>query len=448
MCETVPGRAFVPPERRARGDPALTAQMRPVEELRLQPEQRVQPPVPRWRRALALTLKAVVPLVILAVAAAIVWQLYQSAPVAERTPRERLPRRVETVSVAPASRGPLIEAWGEVTPARSLVLSPEISGTVAWLDPRLTEGGLVRAGDPLIRLDERELRLALAEAEAEIRQIEARIAIERGQQERAQRDLEQLPGTLSEFQRRLVLREPQMAELEGELAAAEAARDRAAVDLSHTVLRAPFDALVVEEQVAEGSMLTSGTAAATLVPADRFHVKVAVPPAALEWVEPEAGQSVRLTQPGVWPEGSFREGRIERVSGRLTPSGRMAELIVSVEDPLARAVDAPPLLLGSFVRAVIEGQPVPGAVSLDREYLRDGGTVWVATPENRLEVREVEVAWRGASEVYITEGLAPGERVVTTHLAVAAPGMALRLADDPGQQGERIAGEPAAEAAQ
>lgn len=423
--------------------------MRPVEELRLQPEQRTPeqraPVVPRWRRALALTLKTLLPLVILAVAAAVVWRLYQSAPVAERTPQARVPRLVEAVAVTPAPLGPLVEAWGEVVAARTLVVRPETGGTVIWINQQLTEGGFVGAGEELVRLDDRDARLALAEAEARIAQVRARIAIEDGQQARARRDLERLPGQLSEAQRSLVLREPQMQELAAELDAALAARERAEVELSHTVLRAPFDALVIEQEVAPGTMLSAGAAAATLVPAERFRVVLAVPPSALDWIEPRAGQTVRLTQPDVWPEGGFREGTVEHVAARLTGTGRMAELIVAVEDPLARRPEnrgKPALLLGSFVRAVAEGRPVEGAVRLDRAYLRDGDTVWVVGPENRLEIRPVEVAWRGDGAVLIRDGLAAGERVVTTPLAVVAPGMQVRLAGEGAGVAEAGGAEP------
>ncbi len=66
---------------------------------------------------------------------------------------------------------------------------------------------------------------------------------------------------------------------------------------------------------------------------------------------------------------------------------------------------------------------------LDRAYLREHDKVWVMTEEDRLEIRQVEIAWRGASEVLISGGLAPGERVITTSLAVVAPGMKLRLGE-------------------
>lgn len=378
---------------------------------------------------------ALIPLAILAVAAVISLTLYLTAPVADREARPRVPRLVEVVEVVPATQGPQIEAWGEVVAARTLVVSPEVRGTIVALNDRLTPGGLVLAGEELIRLDDREQRLAVVQAEAEIRQIGARIAIENGQQARAKRDLERLPGKLTEDQRQLVLRAPQMVQLQAELAAAEAERERALVALSYMVIRAPFDALVIEEQVAEGTMLSAGSAPATLIAADRFHVVVAVPVSALDWINPKSGQILRLTQPGIWPEGSFREGTVERLTAGLSATGRMAELVVAVDDPLARKPEnrgKPRLLLGSFLRAIGEGRTVENAVALDRAYLRDHDTVWVMTPENRLEVRPVTIAWRGAEQVLISAGLAAGDRVITTPLAIVAPGMEVRLAEGAG----------------
>jgi RND family efflux transporter MFP subunit len=358
--------------------------------------------------------------------------LYFSAPVAEREAHARVPRLVEVIEAVPATQGPLIEAWGEVVAARTLVVRPEEGGTIIKLSDRLTPGGLILSGEEMVRIDDRVQRLALAQTAAEIQKIEARIAIEDGQQDRAKRDLKRLPGKLTDRQRQLILRAPQKAELEAELAVATAERDRALVALSQTVIRSPFDALVIDEQLALGTMISAGSASATLVSVDRFHVVVAVPVSALDWINPKAGQVLRLTQPGIWPEGSFREGIIERLSAGLSTVGRMAELVVTVDDPLARKPEnrgKPRLLLGSFLQVVGEGRIVEDAISLDRTYLHEGDTVWLMTPDNQLELRKVTVAWRGAEQVLISDGLAAGDQVITTPLAIVAPGMKVRVAE-------------------
>ncbi|MEM6904271.1 MAG: efflux RND transporter periplasmic adaptor subunit [Pseudomonadota bacterium] len=384
----------------------------------------------RWHVMLAGVLKALVPLAILAVAIPYASYLYHSGPVAERADRPRVPRLVEVVEVTPSLRGPTIQAWGEVVPSRVLTLRPEVSGVITQLHPRLAMGGEIEAGARLALMDDRALRSELLEAEAEIAEIEARIAIERGQQARAQRDLDRGGLSLTEEQRSLVLREPQMAQLIAELQAAEAARDRAALDVSKAELLAPFDALVLEDSVALGASMTPDRILAELAAADVFHVVLAVPAAALAWIDPDGGGIVELSQPGVWPDGVTREGTILRRGAQLSATGRMVELIVAVEDPLSlheRHAGEPKLLLGSFLRADIQGRAVPNAVEIDRAYLRDGGQVWVMQPDNTLDIRPVEIAWLGADRVLIAGGLAEGERIVTTNLAVTAPGMTLRL---------------------
>jgi len=390
-------------------------------------------PAPLWHRVIAGTIKLVLPLAILAAGAWAARDIYLSAPSVQPGAPERAARLVAVAVAEPARRGPLIEAWGTVAPARVLALGTEVTGRVVGLRRDLTQGGIVAQGAELIRLDDQEQRLALAEAEAQISEIQAEIAIEEGQATRAERDLSRLTDRLTDEQRALVLRKPQMAALEARLAAAVAAREAAAVALSKTRVHAPFDAVVMEETVALGSILNAGTQAARLIAADRFRVTLVVPPSALDWIDPGAGQTIALTQPGVWPEGTSRQGRILRLDPGLTETGRMAEIIAEVDDPLARRpeTDGPALLIGSFLRAEIAGREIAGAVVVDRAWLRDGDTVWVMGAEDRLEIRPVAIAWRGAREVLVTDGLSPGERIVTTDLATVAPGMALRTEESP-----------------
>jgi RND family efflux transporter MFP subunit len=399
----------------------------------IQPQRQSAPRrAPWWRRAVAFVLKLVVPLVILAVAGYAAREIYFSAPAPVRKPEARLARLVEVTPVLPATRGPVIEAWGAVEAAQTLTLRPEVSGRIVDVHPNLTQGGTIPEGDVLLRLDDRRLALEIARAQGRIDEISAQILMEEGQAARALRDLERSPLNLdlTDRQRALVLREPQMAELQARRDAAIADRDAAILEREKTVLTAPFDAVVVTEQVAPGASLTAGAEVATLVATDRFRVVLAMPPAALDWIDIDAGQSVRLTQPGVWPEGVFRTGRILRLNAGLTEAGRMAELIVEVRDPLARLpknAGKPALLLGGFLRGTVEGQPVAEAVALDRAWLRDNDTVWVMTAEDKLAIRPVTVAWRAADQVLITDGLSAGDRVVTTQLAVHSEGMALRL---------------------
>lgn len=355
-----------------------------------------------------------------------------SAPTANRSKPKRVARLVEVVPVTPATTGPVIEAWGEVVAAQTLVVRPQVSGTIEWVDPEVTAGGRLSAGQDVARFDRVDLELALAEAETAISQIDARMAIEAGQAELGRLDLKRSSRNLTEEQRDLILRVPQRKQLEAEREAAVARRDQAKNMLERAVVAAPFDAIVVSEQVAPGAVVTQGTEVARLVASDRFHITLAIPASSLDWVRFDGSQMVEISQPGIWPEGTSREGRIIRLNAQLTETGRMAEVIVAVSDPLALKPEnagKPKLLLGSFVQGRITGEAVDGAVTLARANLRDDDTVWVMNGDDKLEVREVKVGWRGAEHVLVTAGLEEGDRVITSALATVTPGMALRTRD-------------------
>ena len=420
----------------ARHDLGRAALRRPVEPLGEPPLDPIVDPAPGtqapplWHRVLSAALQGALSLAVIAGGYLAYQHIMAGSPVAERADRPRLARLVETVPATAATQGPLIRAWGEVTAAQALTLRPEVSGTLVWANPDLAPGGLLQKGEVVVRFDTRDLALAVARARADIAGIEARIRIERGQAEVGRRDLQRLPRDLTDEQRALVLREPQMAELEAELAAARATLAEARNQLARAEVRAPFDAVVIGESVEPGAMLSPGGDIAEIVATDRFDVRLSVPASSLPWIAFDGDQQVALRQPSVWPGGATREGRVVRLGGALSETGRMAELVVEVPDPLALApanAGQPKLLLGAYVEGTIEGTPVADAVAIERAWLRDGDTVWVMTAEDRLEVRPVDVAWRGAEAVLIRAGLAPGERIVTTPLATHADGMALRV---------------------
>ena len=359
----------------------------------------------------------------------VVKQVLDSAPVAQRAQRERIARLVEVETVTAATQGPVINAWGEVVAARTLTFRPEITGTITWVHPEVTPGGRLDAGEVAVRLDDHDFLRAIEQAEADIAGIQARIVIESGQAEIGKRELTRLSRNLTDQQRSLVLREPQMAQLRAELAAAEATLAQARNAAEKTEAVVPFDLIVISESIETGSVLTQGADAAQVVASDMFHVVLTVPAAALEWIDLDAGQLVQISQKDVWRAGQERAGQLVRLSSVLSATGRMAELIAEVPDPLALLPEnkgQPPLLLGSFVNVTLSGRSIEGAVNLNRAHLRDDDTVWVMTADDKLEIRKVDVAWRGAETVLVSDGLKDGDRIVTTLLSAVSPGMALR----------------------
>ncbi len=192
----------------------------------------------------------------------------------------------------------------------------------------------------------------------------------------------------------------------------------------------------------------------TLVGADCFWIEALVPVAQLAWLtipekEGRRGSPVRVHDPA-WGEGVFRKGRVLRVAAELEEQGRLARLLVAVEDPLGLAGGKGAqarLFVGSYVRLEIEGKPLASVAPVERALLRDGDQVWLLNGSGELEIRPVEVAFRGRERVLVSRGLEAGELLVMTDLAAPVPGMKLRTADGQEEAGGKIGEEPAGAAA-
>ncbi len=326
--------------------------------------------------------------------------------------------------------------------------------------------------------------------EADLAKAQAALKLELGQQAVARREYELMGRKLTGLDLELVLRKPQLltaqanldaaraavrsaraardlaeaarngakamksaAEAavkaaEATLAAAKAALEQARVNLARTELRAPFNAVVLSENVDLGATVSPQTVVATLAGTDTFWVEASVPVDQLRWIiiprsSGEVGSRVRVYDEAAWGRDVWREGRVVRLLSDLEPQGRMARLLVAVEDPLGLedpSARRPRLLLGSYVRLEIEGTEVPGVVPLPREHLHEGDKVWVMGDGGKLEIRTVEVAFKGRERVLVSRGLEPGELIVTSPLATPVAGMPLRVA---GSEERNVAEAPA-----
>jgi RND family efflux transporter MFP subunit len=394
-----------------------------------------------WVRGLVQGLGALA--VLGAAAAAVAWFM-SAQPAAERSAGARAETAVlvETARMTRQTHRAVIEAWGEVVPANRVEVTPRVSGEVVTVSDKLEPGGRVRKGDVLVELDRADYRLALERARTRLDKAQADLKLERGNQKVAEAEAELLNEELSAQERELVLRRPQLDSARADVAAAKAEVAEARLELERTIVRAPFDAVVRETMVEVGSQVAAGQAVAELIGTDQYHVELALPASKLAYVTaaenvPGAGSRVRFDNPSVWGDQT-RTGEVVRVRPTLSEQGRMARLLVAVPAPLDRT---PRLMVGAYLRGRIQGRRLGEVVALDRAYLRPDDSVWVMSAQDRLEIRAVDVTYRGPERVYVSVGLSDGDRVVTSDISTPTNGMKLRTrGDDADAGGDRGAG--------
>lgn len=385
-------------------------------------------------RALTFSLKAVLPIIVLAAGAGGVYAMINTAPQPQKATHARRARLVTVVEAKRVLHRLEVQAQGRVRPAREVTLNPQVAGEIIEISPALEPGGFFESGELIVRIESTDYELAARMRQAELTQMEAQRVLEQASQDVAKREYEVLGEHLADEEKSLVLREPQLTAATADVSAKRAMLEDARLDVERTRISAPFDAQVVEKYVELGTRLTSQTPVVRLVGTDTYWVELTVHQGDLRWVEfPDGerpGSPVTLRQPKVWGPDAFREGRVIRLLPELTSEGSMARVLVAVVDPLCldpANAGKPKLLVGQYLNAEMEGTALDDIVVVDRSLLRNGDQVWIMNGDNKLEIRPIEVAYRGLNDVLVRGGIEDGERMVSTDIATVAEGMELRI---------------------
>lgn len=342
--------------------------------------------------------------------------------------------RTETVTRKPQRID--VRATGTVMPAESVQLQPQVSGRVVAVADDLQPGSVVAKGSRLVQIERTDYASAVQEAEAQLAQARADLALEQGRSEVAATEYDAYAGDLDvPVDESLALRKPQRESAEAAVGRAEAQLTQARANLARTGLEAPFDAVVVSKSVDVGAQVGAQTQLAELVAVDRYWIRATLPIGHLGFVavpgfNAETGATAVISQ-DVGGRRVEREGEVLRLYGGVTPEGRLAQLLIRVPDPRARGdeADGLPLLLDAFVDVTLRGRQERDLIRLDRAHLHERDRVWVFA-DGELDIREVEVIWRGPDSVLIDEGLADGDRIVVSPLTHPVAGLRLKRADE------------------
>ena len=381
---------------------------------------------PWWQRLLALGL------IILLLAIGLIASrfLMNTRPQAKRKTPKKMETLVQVVEVSPHTATVWIKAQGRIVAAREITLQARVSGQVTYLHSDFIPGGIIGKGEILLKLDDTDYQLNLRQQEDALALAEADLRIEEGSQTVARQEWElitSLTGDVDISSRDLALRKPQLAKAEAVIKSARTDLERARVDLARTVLRAPFNLIVREENIDMGSEVSTTTQLAILAATDIFWAEIFMPTEKLAWFDlpnPEKeGSPVLIHARQKKPYA----GRIVSLAPDLDKDGLMARLLIAIADPLGLQSGRQPLFLGSFVQAEIEGLKLDNVYSIPRSALCENDIVLLVDKESTLQLQPVTVAWKGMENVLVSDGLTPQARVVISRVAAPISGMQLKV---------------------
>ena len=344
--------------------------------------------------------------------AALQWRAAQPLP---PPPAAAAPVPALTVTLGPVTTrrmGTVVVGDGSITPWQELVIGTEVGG-LRIVEAPLDEGMTVRAGELLARLDDSVLAAQAAQAQAAIGEAEAFLDFARQEEARS----EALVRTQTGSRQLLEQRQSATRQAEARLVSARARLAEVQSRLAQTRILAPSDGLVSRVSVRIGAVPAQGQELFRLIRDHRLELEARVPE--LELADLRAGQ------PALIRHGN-REVRAELrlVAPIVTPETRLGTVRIALPPDSG-------LKPGMFARAEIEG-PAREAVMVPASALvfRDGAPQAFVLPEgrDRVEMRRLIAGARQDGMVEITEGLRPGERVVTAGAGFLVNGDLVRLA--------------------
>jgi RND family efflux transporter MFP subunit len=343
---------------------------------------------------------------------------------------------VQVTKVQPTDETIIITSYGTVEQTRQLKLQAEVKGRIIELHPNLNLGGTISEGERILRLDPSEYESAVKIAAAEVANAESELAIEQGRSWIAEKEFELLQQSieeetlLSELGQQLVLRKPQAANRQAALEGTQGRLERAELDLIHTVIPAPFNAIVISEAVELGQVVSPGQTLATLVTSDYFVVLATLPLEQLHWMYERGDFPAATIFVDLGRNNQIQKmGTVERILPVVSKDGRMVRIGIVVLDPLdlqKPIKERQPLLLDSYVRVEIPGPTLKGVYRIPREAIRDGDLIWLMDENDTLRFEGIEILHSYSDFVLVSNGLQKGDRIITSRIALPVPGMPLR----------------------
>jgi RND family efflux transporter MFP subunit len=353
----------------------------------------------------------------------------------------RAPERVE-VATAPvvernAARG--IEVVGSFEAEDEVTVSSQAAGNLDVITVDI--GTPVRAGQVIGRIDQREVKLKVAQADAALKQAESKLGIPAGSKlnpehqtdvrqakaalERARYDLNAAQnlvtnGDISRQQVDVYQKTFEQAEARYEAAlenvrnlVAQVGEKRAMLELAKkqltdTTIISPIGGVVKEKVASRGEYLQPGKPVVTIVQISPLRLKLEVPEALAATIR--QGQEVTL-KVDTFADREFK-GRIKRINPTVDEKNRslMAEAEVRNETGQLRP--------GMFARAQIFSEAKGTALMVPEKAvvsLAGVNKIFVLEGDHATE-RLVKLGLRDGTLVEIIEGVKLGDRVITTNM--------------------------------
>jgi RND family efflux transporter MFP subunit len=362
------------------------------------------------------------------------------------------PMTVETADVTREAVTEELPVVGNLIGAATVEVVPKLSGRLEAVNVRL--GDRVSQGQVLARVDDREIRQQVAQAQASFEVAQATVRQREADLKFAETNLERsrslfnrqlLPQqTLDDAEARFQSSQAQLDLARAQFNQAQARLEELKITLTNTLIASPVDGFVGKRHLDPGAFVSTNAPVVSVVDIRFVRLVVNLVEKDLRRIEVGSGAIANVD---AFPDERF-EGRVARVAPVLDPSTRTAEIEIEIPNPDFR------LKPGMYARVRLTvGQREEAVVIPRNAVVTVGGQRGVFVVDRGDEgviarFAPITTGLENQERSEVLKGVSPGQQVVTVGAAALRDGDRVRLAGEPeprrarGEGGSAPAGLP------
>ena len=353
-------------------------------------------------------------------------------------------QEVTVVTMKPETVVLTRELSGRAQASQQAEVRPQVTGIVERL--LFTEGGSVRAGQPLYQLDQTAYRADASSAQAALARADATLATARLTAKRSA-ELVKIDAVSRQDNDNA---QAALRQSEADLRAAQARVQAANVPLGFARVTAPISGRIGRSGVTRGALVTAsqGTPLAIIQRMDPMYIEINQSSAELLQLRREIAAGTMQGTDAVPVDITLEDGSAYPQQGRLSfaeamvnPNTGAVALRVIVPNPDQL------LLPGMFVRAkVANGERSDAILAPQQGITRDPrgqATALVVNAEGKVEQRQVKVGRSIGDKWLVDGGLKAGDKVIVEGLQKIAPGAEVKAVEQGSQTKKPAATTPA-----
>jgi RND family efflux transporter MFP subunit len=343
---------------------------------------------------------------------------------------------VETLQLELQQYQVQVDSYGVVKPRTRSMLVAQVSGQITEISAQFREGGFFNRGEVLVQIDNRDHLADVKTAQANILTAQQTLLEEEARAQQAITDWQRLGnGQQASI---LVLRKPQLEAAKAKVLSAQAAFEKAQLNLERTQVKAPYAGRILSKSVDVGQVVGNNSQLAEIYATDKVEIRLPIRNKDLGLVDlPEQFRDVGTIELGskvIFQSDLVGQqnwlGNLVRTEGAIDANAQQLYVVAQINDPYkATSTNKYPIKIGQYVKAQITGRALQNVLVVPNSTIYQGSYVYIV--ENGvLKRKDVELRWQNSQQSIITKGLEAGEQLVLTPLGQVSSGTPVSIKGD------------------